>query len=106
MRKHIIKLITAGIVPAVLLLAVSCKKNSPVNNGATAPTTTTTPTKPTTPVTYTLVWSDEFNGNSVDPTNWNFETGYLNVNNEKEYYKAENAAVANGNLMITAKAEA
>jgi beta-glucanase (GH16 family) len=53
---------------------------------------------------YTLVWSDEFNGTSVDANNWNFETG-PGVNNEKEYYQAANAAVANGNLVITAQKE-
>ncbi|MFY0255499.1 family 16 glycosylhydrolase [Chitinophaga sp. 30R24] len=51
---------------------------------------------------YTLIWSDEFNGSSVNTNNWTFETG-PGVNNEKEYYQASNATVSNGNLVITAK---
>ncbi|WP_143305240.1 family 16 glycosylhydrolase [Chitinophaga vietnamensis] len=54
--------------------------------------------------TYNLIWSDEFNGTSVDGNKWQFETG-PGVNNEKEYYQAANATVSNGNLVITAKKE-
>ncbi|QKG56598.1 family 16 glycosylhydrolase [Hymenobacter sp. BRD128] len=55
--------------------------------------------------TYQLVWSDEFT-NGIGP-NWQFETGNNNGwgNNEKEYYQAANATVANGVLQITAKKE-
>ena len=54
--------------------------------------------------TWTLVWSDEFNGNSVDPNNWAFDTGGSgNGNHELEYYTSgQNASVANGILSITA----
>lgn len=55
------------------------------------------------PEGYSLVWSDEFDGTSIDPTNWVFETGDgtdygLPVgwgNNEKQLYttEAENAAI-------------
>lgn len=61
---------------------------------------------------YTLVWEDDFNGTSVDPTKWQFQvgTGCPNVcgwgNNELEYYRAENATVAGGFLTIRAKQEA
>lgn len=57
-------------------------------------------------LTYQLVWSDEFDGNAVNTSNWNFETGGGGWgNNEKQYYQAANATVGNGNLMITAKKE-
>jgi beta-glucanase (GH16 family) len=39
----------------------------------------------------TPVWSDEFNGppnSSINPANWTYDTGILNVNNEVEYYCA------------------
>jgi beta-glucanase (GH16 family) len=49
-----------------------------------------------------LIWSDEFNGNSIDGSKWQFETG-PGVNNEKQYYQASNASVSNGNLVITAR---
>ncbi len=41
--------------------------------------------------TWKLVWSDEFNGpahSPIDPKNWQYDTGVLNVNNELEYYCA------------------
>lgn len=51
---------------------------------------------------YQLIWSDEFDGNSVNTSKWSFETG-PGVNNEKQYYQSSNATVSNGNLVITAK---
>jgi beta-glucanase (GH16 family) len=55
---------------------------------------------------YQLVWSDEFNGNTVDTTNWNFEiNGEGGGNHEQEYYQATNATVSNGNLVITGRKE-
>jgi beta-glucanase (GH16 family) len=57
-----------------------------------------------TAVTYNLVWSDEFNGTTVNSANWNFEKGGGGWgNNERQYYQVSNAAVTNGNLVITAK---
>jgi beta-glucanase (GH16 family) len=57
--------------------------------------------------TWQLVWQDEFtNGISAD---WVFETGTGSGgwgNNELEYYRRENATVANGQLVITARREA
>lgn len=54
--------------------------------------------------TYQQVWADEFNGTSVSTANWKFETGGGGWgNNEKQYYQASNATVANGNLTITAR---
>lgn len=60
-----------------------------------------------------LVWSDEFNGSSVDFTNnWEAQTGDGCAeglcgwgNNELQYYKSENATVGNGVLTITARKE-
>lgn len=55
-----------------------------------------------------LVWSDEFDGGSVDESKWNFMTGTGNGgwgNNELENYRKENATVADGFLIITAKKE-
>ena len=78
-------------IPAFLLL-ISCKKNCVDHNPP--------------PAGYKLAWADEFNGNSVNTDNWNFETGGWGWgNNEQEYYQADNATVSNGNLVITAKKE-
>jgi beta-glucanase (GH16 family) len=58
---------------------------------------------------YSLVWSDEFDGTAVDPAKWEFQigTGCPSLcgwgNNELQYYRAENATVADGRLTITAK---
>jgi beta-glucanase (GH16 family) len=62
-----------------------------------------------TPETYsgmTLVWRDEFNGPSINSSDWTFETGAGGWgNNELQFYRAENAAIQDGNLVITAKKE-
>lgn len=53
-----------------------------------------------------LVWQDEFT-NAIGP-DWVFETGNGSSgwgNNELEYYRRENAAIENGQLVITAKRE-
>jgi beta-glucanase (GH16 family) len=88
-----------------LTTVVSCKKESTLSS-----------LKPQSPaqaqagavaaLTYQLVWSDEFNGTSVNTGNWNFETGAGGWgNNEQQYYRSQNATVSNGNLVITARRE-
>ncbi len=59
-----------------------------------------------------LVWSDEFDGTSVNPDNWEFMIGNGQLfglpgwgNNELQYYREENASVADGLLTITARQE-
>jgi beta-glucanase (GH16 family) len=57
-----------------------------------------------------LVWSDEFDIDTVDAAKWNFEIGNGASgwgNNEKEYYTnhPENAHIENGKLIITALKE-
>jgi beta-glucanase (GH16 family) len=51
-----------------------------------------------------LMWSDEFNGTSLNTSIWNYEIGNLGVNNEVEYYTSDpaNVSVQNGYLQITA----
>lgn len=84
---------------ACVLLLCSCKKD--LKTSDTAANTGSTTSRA---LTYQLVWSDEFDGNAVNTNNWSFETGGGGWgNNEKEFYQAENATVANGNLVITAK---
>jgi beta-glucanase (GH16 family) len=59
-----------------------------------------------------LVWSDEFDGTGVDVNKWEFQLGdgcAIGLcgwgNNELQWYRAENARVENGQLIITAKRE-
>lgn len=59
---------------------------------------------------WNLVWSDEFNGTSLNTSNWTYETGTGSSgwgNNELEYYtgRPENLQVTGGNLVITARRE-
>ncbi len=56
---------------------------------------------------WNLVWSDEFNGTSVNTSNWTFETGGGGWgNNELEYYtNGQNATVSGGILTIEARRE-
>ena len=53
-----------------------------------------------------LVWSDEFNGSTLDQNIWNYESGNNNGwgNNELEYYTSDaaNVSVKDGCLQITA----
>ncbi len=56
---------------------------------------------------YSLVWQDEFSGNSLS-SDWSHETGTGNNgwgNNELQYYRAENTEVREGRLIIEARKE-
>ncbi|MBN2615276.1 MAG: glycoside hydrolase family 16 protein [Bacteroidales bacterium] len=51
-----------------------------------------------------LIWSDEFNGTSLNTSNWNYDLGSSGWgNNELENYTDQNALVNNGFLSIVAK---
>src|SRR4051812_13361280 len=49
-----------------------------------------------------LFWHDEFDGNSLNTTNWTAMSRQDSFNNEKQYYVPSQVTVANGNLQITA----
>lgn len=61
---------------------------------------------PTMAQTYQLVWSDEFDNNTLG-TNWNVETVARPSNNELQYYTARtsNVDVRDGQLVLTARRE-
>jgi beta-glucanase (GH16 family) len=55
-----------------------------------------------------LTWSDEFNGDKINPLNWTYDIdGHGWGNNELQYYtdRPENARVEDGNLIIEARKE-
>lgn len=57
--------------------------------------------------TWTLAWSDEFNGTALDPRIWSHDTGAGGWGNgESQFYQPQNAVVKDGFLTITAKREA
>ena len=56
----------------------------------------------------TLVWEDDFQGNSLNLSNWSYEIGTGTNgwgNNELQYYRQENTTLKEGHLVITAKKE-
>ncbi|HVW94808.1 MAG TPA: glycoside hydrolase family 16 protein [Mucilaginibacter sp.] len=104
MNKKFVRLTAgAGILLALAFFTSSCSKDNTTGKQITV--VPPDQPKPKDPVTYTLQWSDEFNGPAIDTKVWNMETGNLGVNNEKEYYQAANADIEDGNLVITAKKE-
>ncbi len=60
---------------------------------------------------YSLVWSDEFDGGSLNTDNWTIDIGDGCPdlcgwgNEELEYYRAENVDVVDGNLVLTTREE-
>jgi beta-glucanase (GH16 family) len=86
------------------LILISCRKNLRDENKSRPVSSSNALAEGTSAVNYQLIWSDEFDGNKVNTSNWNFETGGGGWgNHEQEYYQAANATVSNGNLLITAK---
>ncbi len=80
-------------------------------DGTYLPTDNTGYSTPTSYPGYSLVWSDEFTGNSLDLKAWNQEIGNGSGgwgNNELEYYtnSLKNCFLSNGNLIIEARKEA
>jgi hypothetical protein len=81
--------------------------------GGPTPTPTPTPPPPPPPTGAppgfpNLLWSDEFNGTTINGTNWTYDTGNSGFgNNELQNYttRPENARVENGMLIIEARRE-
>jgi len=103
---HTLRSLRPALVTAVALALAACGSPS---TGTTAPPP---PPPPAPPPTWTLSWSDEFDGPAgaaVDGTKWVAETGGQGWGNqEKEYYTAGTANAAldgGGRLVITARAE-
>jgi beta-glucanase (GH16 family) len=78
-----------GFLFLAVLLSESCKQSDP-------------PIKE-----YTLVWSDEFNGNELDLNKWEIQLGdgsnyglWRWGNNEAQYYRRDNVSVSDGTLKI------
>jgi beta-glucanase (GH16 family) len=94
-----------------ILLLVACGSATPQPTVTPAATLTPAPTP-----TYgwdsqgwTLAWSDEFDGATINPQKWAFDTGGNGWGNaELEYYtdRPENARLENGMLVIEARQEA
>lgn len=98
-----------------LLILGSCDsetKNLPDGaNGSNSVSVSIPTTGSTSPSSYegmTLVWEDEFEGNSLNTAYWTHETGTGQNgwgNNELQFYRSQNTSVQDGYLVITAKKE-
>ncbi len=111
----------AILISALGVLAASCQSadtsEASTTTGAesttttaAAPATTSTTIAPPEPVPvdesdgWELVWSDEFDGESIDETNWTYDLGGWGWGNgEAQFYtsRPENARVENGLLVIS-----
>ena len=77
-----------------------------VPNGLQALTATEDCAVPTLEGGWVCIWADEFEGDSVDETKWNFEEGaFGGGNQEVQYYSRNNAEVVDSKLIITAHKE-
>jgi beta-glucanase (GH16 family) len=89
-----------SLILVACIAILSCKKNE------TKPTATSTETAEYNPGTgWNLAWSDEFDGTTLNTSNWYVTDAKSNVNSELEYYSPQNVSVADGNLVLTAKRE-
>ena len=93
------------ILPCLIALGVlaGCVPAAPIPS---TPLPTATPIAA--PAGWKLVWHDEFDGSSIDKSNWTFDLGGGGWGNgEAEYYtsRPENARVEGGNLVIEARQE-
>ena len=98
----------AGLLLLAVVTGLGCGSTTPSEPVDPDPD----PTEPGDSATWTLVWSDEFDGTQLDPTRWTPQEGDgcdFGIcgwgNNELQWYQAENAVVGNGLLTITARKE-
>ncbi len=54
---------------------------------------------------YQLVWSEEFDGTSLNTNNWSYDVGDQWYNNELQAYTSKNVYVENGMLRIEGRKE-
>ena len=83
----------------LLIAAAACGGGSADMGGVT----TGPPPPPPSPARqakWNLVWADEFDGTTIDATNWIVADGPSNVNNELEYYTPSDAYLEGGALVL------
>ncbi len=81
------------------LLLLLCTLAAPLLPAAedTAPTTL--------PGGWTLAWADEFNGNKLDRSKWDYELGVVRNKGASQTYIKKAVRVRNGKLIITTRAK-
>ncbi|MEJ5284751.1 MAG: glycan-binding surface protein [Brevinematales bacterium] len=94
------------IVLSILAILLGCSFSPEANTSEVGTGDATT--KPFDTTGWTLVWSDEFDGTSVNTSKWSFDIGNGVGgwgNSELQYYRQENARVSGGYLYIDVKRE-
>jgi beta-glucanase (GH16 family) len=108
------RLLFLALALGLLVTACAAPAPAPTPTPTVQPTNTVPPTPVPTatyawdPTGWTLAWSDEFDGETIDPANWKFDKGGSGWGNaELEYYtnRSENARIENGMLVIEARRE-
>lgn len=102
MQQTLLRLATQWMICSgvITLLLMGCSTSSPPASVPAEPTPTVSP--------WTLVWSDEFDGETLNTRNWLFDKGAGGWgNNEWQYYtdRPENVRIENGVLIIEARNE-
>jgi beta-glucanase (GH16 family) len=100
------------IAPTLPPTAIVSPTSTDVPTPTVIPTSTPIATPIPIPVTaeegWELVWSDEFDGDTINPANWTYDIGGWGWGNgEAQYYtdRPENARVENGLLVIESRQE-
>lgn len=97
-----------GLPASVAVLVVAAALTIDVVTGASTGAAGSDPPTIDAPDGMELVWSDEFDGDTIDPTNWTFDIGAGGWGNgEAQYYtdRPENARVEDGRLVIELRQE-
>ena len=95
-----------GRVSLVVLALIASAACGGGRNGSTGVTTEPPPSPPVKQAKWALVWSDEFDGTTIDPTTWIVQDGASSVNGELEYYTPSDAYLEGGSLVLESEQRA
>ena len=82
----------------VLLAMVGCGGGNASNAGPVA--TPPPPRPPARQAKWALDWGDEFDGTTINQSNWIVQDGAANVNGELEYYTPSDVYLEGGSLVL------
>src|SRR5437773_5517812 len=88
----------------VVIAAVGCGGGAPSNNGGL--TTSPPPKPPVRQAKWALDWSDDFDGATINQSNWIVQDGAANVNGELEYYTQSDVYLEGGSLVLESEQRA
>jgi beta-glucanase (GH16 family) len=98
------KLGSVSLVVLALIASAACGGGG--ENGGTGVTTEPPSRPPTKQAKWALVWRDEFDGTTIDPTTWIVQDGASSVNGELEYYTPSDAYLEGGSLVLKSEQRA